>query len=92
MRRGVALAVALAALAAGCSKPEIGRPWVRPGTGINEATTDEITCARAAQEQTAIDGTIVGGLVDLALYGIQENQRQRLFERCMVVKGYAPPA
>jgi outer membrane lipoprotein SlyB len=88
------LAIALLVLGslAGCStKYDLsGAEWTKAATLIQDVTYDEIECVRAAREAGATPDLIVGGLVDLARYAVEERQRSGAYHRCMQARGYQP--
>ena len=79
-------------LLAGCAtKYDLsGRDWTKPGALFQQVTEDEMNCVRDAREAGSTPDLILGGLVDLARYGIEETQRRGSYERCMTAKGYRP--
>lgn len=88
------LAIALLALAAltGCSiKYDLsGAEWTKPGAMIQEVTYDEMECVRAARDAGYTPDLIVGGLVDVGRYAVEESQRGGAYSSCMEARGYQP--
>jgi hypothetical protein len=86
------LALALLVLGAltGCStKYDLsGAEWTKPNTLIQDVTYDEMECVRAAREAGHTPDLIVGGLVDVGRYFVEERQRSGSFHSCMEAKGY----
>jgi hypothetical protein len=86
------LALALLVLGAltGCStKYDLsGAEWTKPNTLIQDVTYDEMECVRSAREAGHTPDLIVGGLVDLGRYFVEERQRNGSFHSCMEAKGY----
>lgn len=86
------LAPALIALVvlAGCAvHPDIGgTEWTRPGAMLQDVTLDEVDCARRAHDAADTPDLVVGGLVDLVRFAIEDGQRRTDFDRCMVDRGY----
>jgi hypothetical protein len=90
MRLTIALLV-LGTLA-GCSvKYDLtGADWTKPGTMIQDATYDEMECVRGAREAGATPDLIVGGLVDVGRFFVEDRQRSSAYRSCMTAKGYRP--
>ena len=90
MRLTIALLV-LGTLA-GCSvKYDLtGADWTKPGTMVQDATYDEMECVRGAREAGATPDLIVGGLVDVGRFFVEDSQRSSAYRRCMAAKGYQP--
>jgi hypothetical protein len=90
MRPAILLLV-LGALA-GCSvKYDLtGADWTKPGALIQQVTYDEMECVREAREAGFTPDLIVGGLVDVARYAVEERQRSGAYHGCMQAKGYQP--
>jgi hypothetical protein len=90
MRLTIALLV-LGTLA-GCSvKYDLtGADWTKPGTMIQDATYDEMECVRGAREAGATPDLIVGGLVDVGRFFVEDRQRSSAYRSCMTAKGYQP--
>lgn len=88
----LAIAVLVLVTVAGCStKYDLsGSDWTKPGAMIQDVTYDEMDCARNAREAGATPDLIVGGLVDVARYAIEEGERAGAYRRCMVARGYQP--
>jgi outer membrane lipoprotein SlyB len=88
------LVIAMLALAtlAGCStKYDLsGSDWTKAGTGIQDVTYDEIECVRNAREAGFTPDLIVGGVVDVGRYVVEERQRTSTYRGCMEAKGYQP--
>jgi len=82
--------VAVVLLLAGCYTRYdlIGAEWTRPDTMIPQTTQDEMECVREAREAGSTPDLIVGGLVDVARYVVEEGQRRGAYERCMSDRGY----
>ena len=79
-------------LLAGCStKYDLsGAGWPKPGATIQGVSEDGMDCVREAREAGATPDLVVGGLVDVGRYAIEEGQRRGAYERCMATKGYQP--
>jgi len=88
------LALAFLALAAfaGCSiKYDLsGADWTKPDTMVQEATYDEMACVRAARDAGHTPDLIVGGVVDVGRYTVEEYQRRDAYRGCMQTRGYQP--
>ena len=88
------LAIALLVLGtlAGCStKYDLsGADWKKSGTMYQDITYDEMECVRDAREAGWTPDLVVGGLVDVARYVVEERQRTGTYHRCMLSKGYKP--
>jgi outer membrane lipoprotein SlyB len=88
------LAIALLVLGtlAGCStKYDLsGAEWTKSGTMVQDITYDEMECVREAREAGLTPDLVVGGLVDVARYVVEERQRTGAYYRCMLAKGYQP--
>ena len=88
------LAIALLVLGtlAGCStKYDLsGADWKKSGTMYQDITYDEMECERDAREAGWTPDLVVGGLVDVARYVVEERQRTGAYRRCMLSKGYQP--
>lgn len=88
------LAIALLALVtlSGCStKYDLsGSDWKKSGTGIQDVTYDEIDCVRNAREAGVTPDLIVGGVVDVGRYLVEERHRASTYRSCMDAKGYQP--
>jgi hypothetical protein len=86
------LALLAVATLAGCStKYDLsGSDWKKAGTGIEDVTYDEIECVRNAREAGVTPDLIVGGVVDVGRYVVEERQRTRTYRGCMEAKGYQP--
>jgi len=67
-----------------------GTDWTKPNTMITQTTQDEMDCVREAREAGYTPDLIVGGLVDIARFEIEEAQRRGSYARCMTAKGYKP--
>jgi hypothetical protein len=89
MRLGIALLGLL--ILTGCSaKYDLaGTAWAKPNTLVQQATLDEIECARDAREASYTPDLIVGGLLDVGRYFYEEHQRFGTYERCMLARGYS---
>ena len=87
------LAIALLGLLtlAGCTaKYDLaGTAWTKPNTLVQQATLDEIDCAREAREASQTPDLIVGGVVDVGRYFYEERQRFGTYEQCMISRGYS---
>lgn len=68
----------------------IGSDWAKPNTMIQQTTQDEMECVREAREAGSTPDLIVGGLVDIVRFEIEEAQRRGSYARCMTAKGYRP--
>ena len=77
---------------AGCStKYDLsGAKWTKPGTLIQDASYDEMECVRAARDAGSTPDLIVGGLVDVGRFFVEDSQRSSAYRRCMAAKGYQP--
>jgi hypothetical protein len=86
------LAIALLVLGTltGCSvKYDLtGTDWTKTGTLIQDVTYDEMECVRSAREAGHTPDLIVGGLVDVGRYVVEERQRSGTYHECMQAKGY----
>ena len=91
MRLSLAL-LALALLLPGCyTKYDLsGAAWSKQNTLIQQTTLDEMDCVRNARGAGWTPDLILGGLVDIARFTIEEAQRSSAYKRCMVAKGYQP--
>ena len=67
-----------------------GADWTKPGTMIQQTTLDEIDCVRNAREAGWTPNLILGGLIDLGRWTVEETQRRSSYKRCMTAKGYQP--
>jgi hypothetical protein len=66
-----------------------GADWTKPGTMFYQTTLDEMECVRGAREAGWTPNLILGGLVDLTRWTIEEQvQRRGSYRRCMTAKGY----
>jgi hypothetical protein len=86
------IALLLLGTLAGCSaKYDLtGADWTKPGTMIQDVTYDEMECVRSAREAGQTPDLIVGGLVDVGRYFVEERQRTGAHHSCMQAKGYQP--
>jgi hypothetical protein len=91
MRLALALLLATGTLA-GCSvKYDLsGADWKKPGVNIQTVTLDEMECVREAREAGRTPDLVVGGLVDVGRYFVEERQREARYLGCMQAKGYQP--
>lgn len=90
MRLAIAL-LALTTLAACSTKYDLsGGDWTKPGTTIQEVTYDEMDCVRTAREAGYTPDLVVGGLVDVGRYFVEESQRGGAYRSCMETRGYQP--
>ena len=90
MRSALAL-LAILLLAACSTKYDLsGADWTKRDTMIQQTTQDEMDCVRAAREAGWTPDLVVGGLVDLTRYNIEELQRRSSYRSCMTAKGYQP--
>jgi hypothetical protein len=90
MRIVIALLV-LGALAGCSTKYDLsGADWTKPGTLLQQVTYDEMECVRAARDGGHTPDLIVGGLVDVGRYFVEESQRRGTYQRCMEARGYQP--
>jgi len=90
MRLVLAL-LALAALAGCSTKYDLsGAAWKKPGTMLAETTYDEMECVRAARDAGHTPDLIVGGVVDVGRYTVEEYQRRDAYRGCMQTRGYQP--
>ena len=82
--------LALALLLPGCyTKYDLsGAAWTKQNTLIQQTTLDEMDCVRAAREAGWTPDLILGGLIDVGRFTIEEAQRNGAYKRCMVAKGY----
>ncbi len=82
--------VLVAGLLTGCaaSMDVSGREWAKPNTGPSQVTWDEYQCVWEADGFTRTPDLIVGGLVDLGRYTIEERRREGGFTQCMTSRGY----
>jgi hypothetical protein len=67
-----------------------GADWAKPNTMFQQTTQDEMECVREAREAGYTPDLIVGGLVDIVRFEIEEAQRRGSYARCMTAKGYRP--
>ena len=67
-----------------------GSDWTKANTMIQQTTQDEMDCVRAAREAGYTPDLILGGLVDVVRFQIEEAQRRGSYARCMTAKGYQP--
>jgi hypothetical protein len=86
----LALALLVLGALAGCSaKYDLsGADWTKPNTLIQDVTYDEMECVRGAREAGHTPDLIVGGLLDVGRYFVEERQRSGSFHICMEAKGY----
>jgi hypothetical protein len=86
----LALALLVLGTLAGCStKYDLtGADWTKPGTMVQDVTYDEMECVRSAREAGNTPDLIVGGLVDVGRYFVEERQRTGTYHSCMQGKGY----
>ena len=79
-------------LLTGCSTKYdlVGSDWTKPKTMIQQTTQDEMECVRDAREAGYTPDLILGGLVDIVRFEIEEAQRRGSYTRCMTAKGYQP--
>lgn len=86
----LALTLLVLGTLAGCSvKYDLsGSDWMKAGTLVQDVTYDEIECVRAAREGGYTPDLVVGGLVDVGRYFVEERQRESTYHRCMETKGY----
>jgi hypothetical protein len=78
---------------AGCSvKYDLsGADWTKPGgTTVQQITEDEMECVRGAREAGGTPDLILGGLLDVGRYVVEERQRSSSYRDCMEAKGYQP--
>jgi hypothetical protein len=90
MRPTLVLAAIL--LLAGCyTKYDLtGAEWTKPGTMIRQTTQDEMDCVRGAREAGSTPDLVLGGLLDLGRFAVEESQRSSSYKSCMTVRGYQP--
>jgi hypothetical protein len=67
-----------------------GADWMKPGALIQQVTYDEMECVREAREGGYTPDLVVGGLVDVGRYFVEEGQRRGTYHRCMEARGYQP--
>lgn len=82
--------LAAACVIAGCA-PQFdigGGDWTKTDTQIQQTTLDEMECARIASRAYWTPDLIVGGLVDVGRYYVENAQMTSAFSRCMESKGY----
>jgi outer membrane lipoprotein SlyB len=86
------IAVLVLVTLAGCStKYDLsGSDWTKSGAMLPDVTYDEMECVRTARDAGATPDLVVGGLVDVARYAIEESQRAGAYRRCMAARGYRP--
>jgi hypothetical protein len=86
------LALLAILLLAGCANKYdlTGSDWTKPNTLFQQTTQDEMECVRDAREAGWTPDLIVGGLVDVARFAIEERQRRGTYASCMIAKGYRP--
>jgi outer membrane lipoprotein SlyB len=91
MRTVIAL-LALATLAGCSTKYDLsGSDWTKAsGNTVQDVTYDEMECVRNAREAGGTPDLIVGGLVDVGRYVVEERQRASAYRSCMEAKGYQP--
>jgi hypothetical protein len=90
MRLTIALLV-LGALTGCSTKYDLtGGGWTKSGSAIQDATYDEMECVRSAREAGSTADLVVGGLVDVGRYFVEERQRTSAYHHCMQAKGYQP--
>ena len=86
------LAIALLVLGtlAGCStKYDLsGASWTKAGAMYQDVTYDEMECVRDAREAGQTPDLVVGGLLDVGRYFVEERQRTSAHDGCMLSKGY----
>ena len=68
----------------------VGADWTKPNTMFQQTSQDEMECVREAREAGATPDLVVGGLVDIARFEIEEAQRRASYRRCMTSRGYRP--
>jgi hypothetical protein len=88
----LAIALLVFGTLAGCStKYDLsGSDWKKSGTMFQDVAYDEMECVRDAREAGWTRDLVVGGLVDVARYVVEEGQRTSAYRRCMLAKGYQP--
>ncbi len=88
----IAISLLVLGTLAGCSvKYDLsGADWTKAGVLVQEITYDEMECVRAAREGGHTPDLIVGGLVDVGRYFVEERQRSGTYHRCMETRGYRP--
>jgi hypothetical protein len=83
--------LALVTLAGCATKYDLsGADWTKPAKTVQQTTQDEMDCVRDAREAGATPDLILGGLIDLARFNVEELQRGSSYRRCMGAKGYQP--
>jgi len=89
--RPILVLLALLLLAGCANKYDLsGSDWTKSNTLIQQTTQDEMDCVRNARDAGWTPDLIVGGLVDLARFGIEERQRRGSYASCMTARGYRP--
>ena len=88
----IVIALLVLGAVAGCStKYDLsGADWTKPDTLLQQVTYDEMECVRAARDGGHTPDLIVGGLVDVGRYFVEESQRRGTYRRCMEARGYQP--
>ena len=88
----IVIALLVLGAVAGCStKYDLsGADWTKPDTLLQQVTYDEMECVRAARGGGHTPDLIVGGLVDVGRYFVEESQRRGTYRRCMEARGYQP--
>jgi hypothetical protein len=86
------LALLAIVLLTGCANKYdlTGSDWTKPNTLIQQTTQDEMDCVRDARGAGATPDLIVGGMVDVARFLIEEGQRRGSYASCMTARGYRP--
>lgn len=67
-----------------------GNDWTKSNTMFQQTTQDEMDCVRAAREAGWTPDLILGGLIDVARFNVEEAQRRGSYARCMTARGYKP--
>lgn len=86
MRILVALAAVL--LLAGCALDLRGTEWKKSGAIVQDVSLVEVECARTAFLIGPGPDLILGGLLDVARFAIQESRQHGAFDDCMTSAGY----
>ena len=80
--------MATAVLLTGCVLDQRGTEWKKPGAMFQDVSAVEVQCARKAFEIGPGPDLILGGLLDVGRFAVQESRQADAFSDCMTAAGY----